>query len=283
MSAVRHHTVSRFLLGRFARETPHGARVCQLEIATGRPRQIGPRDATIRKHFYSIDIDAGRSPAVEEALGMIENGAAPLVRQLAEGNLPEGASRLELALFMTMSSLRTPLWREQTKSVAEQFETAWWAETNRAKDVSAIRAAFAGTHWEAMSDEELKAFRDEMIHDIDSGKVSVELPVNNLIKLFLNQDVPLRVGVCSEIQFVRERLMRDGFRPSAFVSGHQFDPFFVGQLRQCLCEFPQRLEFVGMRRGEDAERRIERDEHLRVGRGHDPGCAARVGRGRVIP
>jgi hypothetical protein len=88
---------------------------------------------------------------------------------------------------MTMSSLRTPLWREQTKSVAEQFETAWWAETNRDKDVLAIRAAFAGTHWETMTDEELEAFRDEMIDDIDSGRVSVELPVNNLIKLFLTQ------------------------------------------------------------------------------------------------
>src|SRR5207245_1774871 len=113
VSPARHHTVSRFLLGRFAQEGPSGRRVCQLEVGTGRPRQVSPRDATVAKHFYSIDIaDGERSTVVEEVLGLIENVAAPLVAGLADGDdVPTGEKRAELALYIAMSKLRTPLWR----------------------------------------------------------------------------------------------------------------------------------------------------------------------------
>jgi uncharacterized protein DUF4238 len=83
--SVRQHTVSRFLLDRFARDTPKGRRFCQLEVPNGRPRQISPRIATIRKHFYSIDIDGGRDPIVEQTLGRIEDAAAPHIRAIAQG------------------------------------------------------------------------------------------------------------------------------------------------------------------------------------------------------
>ena len=79
MAAVRHHTVSCFFLERFARDTDRGLRVCQLEKTTGRPRQVGPRDGTVQRHSYSLDIDGRRDPAVEKALGKIENVAAPLI------------------------------------------------------------------------------------------------------------------------------------------------------------------------------------------------------------
>jgi hypothetical protein len=187
MSAVRHHTVARFLLDRFAVETSRGARVCQLEIATGRPRQIGPRDAAIRKHFYSIDIDQGRSPVVEETLGQIETVAAPLIRRIASGDLPVHGQRAELALFISMTTLRTPLWREQTKSLIEQFLTFWFAETNRNKGLADVRKAFEGTAWETMTDEELEEMRDSLVDDLDSGGVTIEVPVNALIRFFLQQ------------------------------------------------------------------------------------------------
>ena len=69
LSGRRHHTLSGFLLDRFALDTPKGRLICKLEILGGRTKQISPRDATVRKHFYSIDIDTGRSQGVEEALG----------------------------------------------------------------------------------------------------------------------------------------------------------------------------------------------------------------------
>ena len=75
MAKKRHHTVSEFLLGRFAHDD---GKVCQLDIGTGANKRISPNDATVVKHFYSIDIDDGkRSPEVEDALGKIESVAAP--------------------------------------------------------------------------------------------------------------------------------------------------------------------------------------------------------------
>jgi hypothetical protein len=94
----------------------------------GRPKQISPRDATISKHFYSIDIAAGRSQAVEEALGQVESVAAPHVRAIASGEFPMRESRAELALFIAMAYLRTPTWRDKAKSLADQVETAWGTE-----------------------------------------------------------------------------------------------------------------------------------------------------------
>ena len=185
--AKRHHTVSRFLLDRFARDTPQGRRVCQLEVATGQTAQVGPRSATVSKHFYSIDIAGERSPVVEETLGKVEDVAAPRVRSLAAGDFAVREQHLELALFIAMSWLRTPTWRDQSKSLLEQAMGVWSAETNRDRDAASLREAFRGTEWEALSDDELLAMRDEMVGDLDSGQIGVEMPVNNLIKLFLQQ------------------------------------------------------------------------------------------------
>ena len=57
MAKKRHHTVSEFLLGRFAHDD---GKVCQLDIGTGANKRISPNDATVVKHFYSIDIDDGK-------------------------------------------------------------------------------------------------------------------------------------------------------------------------------------------------------------------------------
>jgi len=142
MSAVRHHTVPSFLLGRFARETARGTRVCQLETASGTAVQVSPRDATVVKHFYSLDVDGTHYPLLEEALAKVENGAAPIIRQLCEVAADGLASRPELplydraklALFIATSRLRTPIWREQTRSVFEQF--AEFHSDNTASDNS---------------------------------------------------------------------------------------------------------------------------------------------------
>jgi Protein of unknown function (DUF4238) len=78
MPSVRYHTVPAFLLDRFARETETGRRVCMLEKASGRPTQVSPRDATVQKHFYSLDTEEGRDPIVEHVLGVVESKAALL-------------------------------------------------------------------------------------------------------------------------------------------------------------------------------------------------------------
>ena len=192
MSSIRHHTVPRFLLGDFAVDGDKGSRVCQLDVGTGRPRQVSPRDAEVAKHFYSIDIDGGaRSTAVEETIGLVESTAAPLIRGLAEEALPVRERRAELALFIAMAELRTPLWRQQTRSLLEQAMLMFHTEETRHSDLDSIRAAFAGTEWEKLSDAELEAMRKSMVDDLDAGRLEIELPINYLIKTFLEQSTVL--------------------------------------------------------------------------------------------
>src|SRR4051812_30024393 len=116
MAAKRHHTVSRFLLERFARVTDHGVRICQLEVGRGATRQVSPGDAAVRTHFYSIDVEGKRSPIVEDAVGKVESITAPIVRGLGEGRFPDPEGRAALSLFIAMAWLRTPRSRHQAKS-----------------------------------------------------------------------------------------------------------------------------------------------------------------------
>lgn len=53
-------------------------------------------------------------------------------------------------------------------------------------DPNAIRRALADTEFASMTDEELEALRAEILSDIDHGRMAVEMPVNMLIKSFLD-------------------------------------------------------------------------------------------------
>jgi hypothetical protein len=170
VSSGRHHTVSRFLLDRFARVTDNGRLVCQLETASGATAQISPRDATIVKHFYSVDTDDGFDSAVEDAIARIESGAAPIIDRLTEVGADGLAKhpelplheRLLLALFISVTRQRTPIWREQTKSLFEQFVAFQSSERAR-------RGQDAGS-----------APRAE-----DRGDAAGPMPTNVLIQLFV--------------------------------------------------------------------------------------------------
>jgi hypothetical protein len=101
-----------------------------LEKSTGRNRQVSPRDATVRRHFYSVDVDDGGrdSGGVEAVLGTIESAAAPLIGRIEAGSeLPVRNDRLDLAMFLAVCWLRTPLWREQTAEILEKATAAMFA------------------------------------------------------------------------------------------------------------------------------------------------------------
>lgn len=182
MARARHHTVSAFLLNGFARDTTEGRRVCMLEKATGQPRQVSPRDATVRKHFYSLDVDDGqRDAAVEDVLAKIEAIAAPLVRRLEAGNFAFRNERLDLALFLAVCWLRTTVWREQMASVMEQATAAMVAESYRL-DPAAAQRAFAESE---LTPEEIEEFRRTFVAGLDSGRLGVEMPKNAMIRHLL--------------------------------------------------------------------------------------------------
>lgn len=182
VAAVRHHTVSAFLLERFARDTKRGRLVAMLDKATGKPRCVSPRDAAVRRHFYSIDVDDGqRDFGIEEALSKIESIAAPLVRGLEEGAFPVREHRLELALFLAVCWLRTPAWREQMASIMEQVTTDL-ARKSYELDPEMAQRAFADSD---MSREEIEEFREEFVEGLASGRFKVTFPKNLMIRYFL--------------------------------------------------------------------------------------------------
>jgi hypothetical protein len=182
MAAVRHHTVSAFLLERFARDTKRGRLLAMLEKATGKPTCVSPRDAAVRRHFYSIDVDDGqRDSGIEELLSKIESIAAPLARGLEEGEFPVREHRLELALFLAVCWLRTPAWREQMASVMEQLTTNLVGKSYEL-DPEMAQRAFENSD---MSREEIEEFREEFVEGVASGRFVVEFPRNLMIKYFL--------------------------------------------------------------------------------------------------
>jgi Protein of unknown function (DUF4238) len=189
MAAKRHHTVSAFLLERFVRDTSSGRRVSMLEKRTGRPTSVSPRDATVRKHFYSLDTDDGtRDAAIESVLSLVEGIAAPHVSRVESGDFPIHMERLELALFIAICKLRTPVWREQTASVLEQFTASIVAERSRA-DPTGAKRALAESEIE-MTPDEIDDLVERFISDLDSGRVGVEMPKNLMIKHFRSWSRP---------------------------------------------------------------------------------------------
>jgi Protein of unknown function (DUF4238) len=183
MPGARHHTVSAFLLDRFARDTKAGRRICMLEKASGKNTLASPRDAGVRKHFYSIDLDERRDPAVEVALSQVESVAAPLIEGLARGQYPVGQDKLNLATFVGMCWLRTPVWRAEMASVMEQA-TAEMVATSYRLDPGAAQRALEGSGFE-MTEEEIEEFRRTFVEGLETGRIVVEMPKNAMIGHFL--------------------------------------------------------------------------------------------------
>lgn len=158
-----------------------------LEKSGGRPRLVSPRDAAVRRHFYSLDVEGRREPVIEMVLGVIESQAAPMLAQLDHGRFPFGSDRLNLGLFVATCLLRTPAARERMASLLEQATAAMMAESYRVAPPLAQRA-LADSDLDLTPDE-IEELRLELISDLDSGRITFEIPKNNLLKHFLDGSI----------------------------------------------------------------------------------------------
>ena len=192
MAPARHHTVSGFLIDRFARLSDKGRRVCQLDKTSGAATQISPRDATVVKHFYSLETGDGRDPSVEELLAKIESAVAPIIDRLTQVG-PDGLAERDelpfhehavLALFLALARLRTPIWREQTKAIAEQL-------------VGYVKS---------------ERLDPGLVGDVEwaQGSGTIEMPKNALIKDFMSQ-APLSAWILCLLNWTFVRTERVPF------------------------------------------------------------------------
>jgi Protein of unknown function (DUF4238) len=185
VQAKRHHTVSYFLVSDFARDTPKGARVCQLEVASGGNRQISPKDAAVYKHFYTLVIEESkRSDVIERALATIEAASAPLVRKLAApGTELTATERLDLSMFVAVTKTRTPRARASMASGIEQLMEFLTLENARVPEAYLELARKAGAD---IDPEQVELERLELVQGLETGTMGIEMPANALIGMALN-------------------------------------------------------------------------------------------------
>jgi hypothetical protein len=114
----RHHVVPRFHLRGFA---DPDRRITQLDLDTGRRRQVSLTDAAVIKNFYTVALSDGTvTDAWEHWLSDVESETAPALRRAID--MPvfqlEDADRERLARWIALQYLRGPDNRRQMTEVA---------------------------------------------------------------------------------------------------------------------------------------------------------------------
>jgi hypothetical protein len=108
-AAKRHHLVAEFLLRHFTVVRDGRERLVQLDVRTGTPRWVDPRDAASRHRFYRVAGEAGvQHQKIEAFLAVVESHAAPALQRLLDH--PERldrADRATLSLFFALLQGRT--------------------------------------------------------------------------------------------------------------------------------------------------------------------------------
>jgi hypothetical protein len=125
---VRHHTVPKFYLKRFAKDGH--IELVERDDMSGPASKRGVRRALVEDHFYSFETDQGLDTSVEKMLAThVEEPGADAIRRLVERGRPLASPdiRAKLSLFMAMQRVRGPAVREmlveQFKATARQLVT----------------------------------------------------------------------------------------------------------------------------------------------------------------
>jgi hypothetical protein len=135
------------------------------------PRRVDVKTAASRRRLYAAPDDDGELSNRNEAyLALIEDHAAPALRQLiSDPTSISAGQRATIAIFVAVQTMRTPAAAEQVTEVANMAFQTWAAEIYSDKE------AFAARHREFSggdpSDEEVEAFRQEMIASVRDGRV----------------------------------------------------------------------------------------------------------------
>lgn len=93
----------------------------QLDVTTGKRREVSVTDAAVIRDFYTITLpDGTRSDAWETWLGDLENEIAPAVRRAIDATpfALRDVDRQRLALWIAMQYLRGPDNRQQLSAIA---------------------------------------------------------------------------------------------------------------------------------------------------------------------
>jgi hypothetical protein len=171
-TAKRHHYVPQFVLRGFADPRDGGRRVFQMPTKSRKaPRRVGVRDAALRQLLYRMVTKDGEvSNRHEGYLALIEKHAALAIDRLcADAHPPANGDRATIALFIAVQTMRTPVAAEQITTVANV--ALQHAVSEYYSDQQAFAESYRQRHGDEKSEEEVEAFRREIVEQVRSGKV----------------------------------------------------------------------------------------------------------------
>jgi hypothetical protein len=173
--AKRQHFVPQLLLRGFARPKGRTHELFQLDVRSGKPIRTNTRAAASRRLLYLIEErDGTRHNRLEGFLSRVESHAAPaLVRLLEDPTALTDPDRATLAYFFAIQTQRTPSAAARMERMSNViFQTL-------AGSVFSDRKAFTERYREFFADEpektdeEVEAFRVEVIESIRTGRTRI--------------------------------------------------------------------------------------------------------------
>lgn len=170
-TAKRHHIVPQFLLARFAAPASNEGRLFYLDRRGGGSNgRIAVRDAAQRHRFYAVETaESTKDNRIEAFLGLIEtHAAAALEKLLSDPSEMDEYDQIDIAMFLTMQTQRTPMAVARTEALVQQTAEEVF------RDAAADPQRFTGEIAEVatdMSRAEIEAGRRELLKAIDEGRL----------------------------------------------------------------------------------------------------------------
>jgi Protein of unknown function (DUF4238) len=172
--AKRHHFIPEFLLRRFADNKNGRERLCQLDIASGKPIWVDPGSAASRRRLYSLPHEEGGTHNLMEGFfSIVESHAAPAIQRLCETGKLDLADRSTIAFFVAFLEGRTLGGLERLERLGDQATKSFFASHAGDPD------EYARTYREAIGEadrETIEQHRQWLIEALRDGHVRISDP-----------------------------------------------------------------------------------------------------------
>lgn len=140
-------------------------------------RVRGIRNATVERHYYSLDTQDGPDPEPERALARIEGPTARIIKSLNFGETINDVSRARLAIYAVLMKFRVPAYRAWSREHAKQ-NVAGIRERAFPDPVTLARGLRSAGHEVA----EDPAAVQKIFEDIHAGRYELQLSKNHQIQ-----------------------------------------------------------------------------------------------------
>jgi len=154
--AVRHHTVPRFYLERFADQR---RQVMRVVLPGDQRHRTSINDASVVRDFYTIHTDEGPSDEFERVLASVETNAATAFRSVLDDRVwpPDEETRWALSWWAAVQALRTTAVRQS----ADDILNLWMKLEVGAGGKERLRSRMEEALDRAVEDDELDRTWDE--------------------------------------------------------------------------------------------------------------------------